>query len=147
MALRWLQPDALLWEGRLVRDVALAIAPDGTCEIAGLPPPDATLERLPGKLLLPGLVNAHSHAFQRLLRGRTQAARSRPAHASRSHAAPSGPTWPNRWTDNARPTWTHAIEPTAISVPARARDRCLLETALMPFSTYNRNHSRPLDSR
>ena len=74
MGSRWLQPDALLWEGRLVRDVALAIAPDGTCESAGLPPPDARLELLPGKLLLPGLVNAHSHAFQRLLRGRTQTA-------------------------------------------------------------------------
>jgi formimidoylglutamate deiminase len=72
MASRWLQPDALLWEGCLLRDTALAIAPDGTCEIAGLPPPDAALERLPGKLLLPGIVNAHSHAFQRLLRGRTQ---------------------------------------------------------------------------
>jgi len=74
MGFRWLQPDALLWEGRLLRDVALAIAPDGTCESAGFPPTDATPERLPGKLLLPGLVNAHSHAFQRLLRGRTQTA-------------------------------------------------------------------------
>src|SRR5678810_682522 len=74
MTSRWLQPDVLLWEGRLLRDIALAIAPDGTCETAGLPPPDVPIERLPGKLLLPGLVNAHSHAFQRLLRGRTQAA-------------------------------------------------------------------------
>ncbi len=32
------------------------------------PPPDA--ERLPG-LIIPGLANAHSHAFQRALRGRT----------------------------------------------------------------------------
>ncbi|HET9983081.1 MAG TPA: formimidoylglutamate deiminase [Longimicrobiales bacterium] len=30
------------------------------------------LERLPGRALLPGFVNAHSHAFQRLIRGRTQ---------------------------------------------------------------------------
>jgi formiminoglutamate deiminase len=37
---------------------------------AAEPPPDA--ERLPG-LTLPGLANAHSHAFQRALRGRTQA--------------------------------------------------------------------------
>ncbi len=73
MASRWLQPEALVWGGRLQRGVALAIAADGTCESAGLPPPDATVERLAGKLLLPGLVNAHSHAFQRLLRGRTQA--------------------------------------------------------------------------
>ncbi|HZJ56273.1 MAG TPA: formimidoylglutamate deiminase [Myxococcaceae bacterium] len=73
MVSRWLQPEALVWGGRLLRDVALAIAPDGTCEAAGVPAPGATVERLPGKLLLPGLVNAHSHAFQRLLRGRTQA--------------------------------------------------------------------------
>src|SRR5512132_2053521 len=73
MASRWLQPEALVWGGRLHRGVALAIAADGTCETAGPPPPDATVERLAGKLLLPGLVNAHSHAFQRLLRGRTQA--------------------------------------------------------------------------
>ncbi|MEA2232226.1 MAG: hypothetical protein QOD83_2042 [Solirubrobacteraceae bacterium] len=36
--------------------------------------PPAGTERLPG-LTLPGLANAHSHAFQRALRGRTQAAR------------------------------------------------------------------------
>ena len=73
MVTRWLQPEALVWEGRLIRDLALAIAPDGTCESAGLPTPGAPVERLAGKLLLPGLVNAHSHAFQRLLRGRIQA--------------------------------------------------------------------------
>jgi cytosine/adenosine deaminase-related metal-dependent hydrolase len=31
---------------------------------------DATVERLPRRALLPGFVNAHSHAFQRGLRGR-----------------------------------------------------------------------------
>lgn len=36
------------------------------------PPPDA--QRLPG-LVIPGLVNAHSHAFHRALRGRTHAGR------------------------------------------------------------------------
>jgi formimidoylglutamate deiminase len=30
------------------------------------------IERLPGRALLPGFINAHSHAFQRLIRGRTQ---------------------------------------------------------------------------
>ncbi|HEX7118322.1 MAG TPA: formimidoylglutamate deiminase, partial [Longimicrobiales bacterium] len=30
------------------------------------------VERLPGRALLPGFINAHSHAFQRLIRGRTQ---------------------------------------------------------------------------
>lgn len=32
----------------------------------------AAVERLSGRALLPGFVNAHSHAFQRLIRGRTQ---------------------------------------------------------------------------
>src|SRR5690606_16284462 len=30
------------------------------------------IERLPGRALLPGFINARSHAFQRLIRGRTQ---------------------------------------------------------------------------
>jgi len=33
---------------------------------------DDVVERLPGRALVPGFVNAHSHAFQRLIRGRTQ---------------------------------------------------------------------------
>jgi formimidoylglutamate deiminase len=32
---------------------------------------DPAVHRLPGRALLPGFVNAHSHAFQRLIRGRT----------------------------------------------------------------------------
>jgi formimidoylglutamate deiminase len=41
-------------------------------ESAGLP----EVVDLPGKALLPGFVNAHSHAFQRLIRGRTQRPRT-----------------------------------------------------------------------
>lgn len=40
-------------------------------EIAGLPP-GTTIRRLRDRALLPGFVNAHSHAFQRLLRGHAQ---------------------------------------------------------------------------
>jgi formimidoylglutamate deiminase len=40
--------------------------------IGAVGPPPADAERLPGRLLLPGFVNAHSHAFQRLLRGHVQ---------------------------------------------------------------------------
>lgn len=59
------------WTGRVERDVLLEVA-DGT--ITGVrpgepAPPGAT--KLSG-LVLPGLVNAHSHAFHRALRGRTQ---------------------------------------------------------------------------
>ena len=125
MGFRWLHPDALLWEGRLVRDVALAIAPDGTCESAGLPPPGATLERLPGKLLLPGLVNAHSHAFQRLLRGRTQAAA------------------PNKDRDDFW-TWretmyraAEALDPDGLAVASR---HCFLEMARVGITTVGEFH-------
>lgn len=34
--------------------------------------PGPQIQRLPGRALVPGFVNAHSHAFQRLIRGRTQ---------------------------------------------------------------------------
>jgi formimidoylglutamate deiminase len=125
MASRWLQPDALLWEGRLLRDMALAIAPDGTCESARLPPPDATLERLPGKLLLPGLVNAHSHAFQRLLRGRTQA------------AAPDA-TRDDFWT--WRETMYRAaatLDPEGLAVASR---QCFLEMARAGITTVGEFH-------
>ena len=52
------------------RGVLLTIVGETFGAIAAVsePPPDA--ERLPG-LTLPGLANAHSHAFQRALRGRT----------------------------------------------------------------------------
>jgi len=45
-----------------------------TAVTTGLPDPPVGAERLSG-LALPGLVDAHSHAFQRALRGRTQAGR------------------------------------------------------------------------
>jgi formimidoylglutamate deiminase len=125
MMTRWLQPEALVWEGRLVRDLALAVAADGTCENAGLPPPDATVEHLPGKLLLPGLVNAHSHAFQRLLRGRTQA----PA---------AGRQEDNFWT--WRETMYRAaaaLDPEGIAIASR---QCFLEMARAGITTVGEFH-------
>ena len=64
--LAWLPP------GRLARDVALVVA-DGrfTDIVEGAAPGSG--DRVTG-LVLPGLANAHSHAFHRALRGRTQAA-------------------------------------------------------------------------
>jgi formiminoglutamate deiminase len=60
--------------GEVAADVLLSV--EGTrfaAVVAGVPaPPDAV--RLPG-FTLPGLANAHSHAFHRALRGRAQASR------------------------------------------------------------------------
>ncbi len=66
------KPDLLWWEGRFRDDLALAVSDDGLVQdlvrgaLPGLP------VRLQHRAMLPGLVNGHSHAFQRLLRGRTE---------------------------------------------------------------------------
>ena len=62
----------LVWTGeRFEAGVRIAIGGDGRIDAVGadLGPPDL---RLAGRALLPGLVSAHSHAFQRGLRGRGQ---------------------------------------------------------------------------
>ena len=68
-----LHPDAVLLPDWTVRgDLAVEIA-DG--RIAGVHPVSSVAERtrrLSGRLLAPGLVNGHSHAFQRHLRGRVE---------------------------------------------------------------------------
>jgi len=67
-----LEPDHLLWEDTLRDDLLLEVGEDGV--ILGAPRKGTAGEvrRLPGRVLLPGLVNAHSHAFQRLIRGCTE---------------------------------------------------------------------------
>ncbi len=67
-----LKPDFVLWDGRLRDDVALAVGDDGLITTSDALHVGHTVRRLPGRALLPGLVNAHSHAFQRLIRGRTE---------------------------------------------------------------------------
>ncbi|MFP3939376.1 MAG: formimidoylglutamate deiminase [Thermoanaerobaculia bacterium] len=75
---REVQAD-LTWTGAsFERNVRLAVDDDGRIAAveragaeAGSPgEEDASVTRLPGRALLPGFVNAHSHAFQRGLRGR-----------------------------------------------------------------------------
>jgi formiminoglutamate deiminase len=64
------------WLGGATADAGVVLDVDGdrlsAVEVAGSPPGEA--ERVRG-LVLPGLVNAHSHAFHRALRSRTQAGR------------------------------------------------------------------------
>ncbi len=64
--LAWLGGDAV------EAGVLVEVSGDRIGAVTGnLPEPPAGAERLAG-LTLPGLANAHSHAFQRVLRGRTQ---------------------------------------------------------------------------
>src|SRR6476659_652200 len=64
----WL-PDLIYVNGRFEPDLALV------CDDAGKIQEIARRDdgiRLKNRALLPGLVNAHSHAFQRVIRGRTE---------------------------------------------------------------------------
>jgi formimidoylglutamate deiminase len=63
-----LQPDLLYRDGAFVPGTPLAIDDDGRIAAAG----SVDALPLPGRALLPGFVNVHSHSFQRLIRGRAE---------------------------------------------------------------------------
>ncbi|CAN5498303.1 formimidoylglutamate deiminase [soil metagenome] len=68
----WL-PDLIYWDGHF--EARLGIACDASGMISGLSvaaPEFTKTVHLAGRAMLPGLVNAHSHAFQRVIRGRTE---------------------------------------------------------------------------
>lgn len=64
-------PD-LLYAGGAVHAGAALSAVDGRVAAVGEPEVGCAQVRLPGMAILPGLVSAHSHAFQRAIRGRTE---------------------------------------------------------------------------
>lgn len=67
-------PDLLYSDGGFVSGVGLLVSEAG--EVLALAKQtdaaDARVIELPGKALLPGFVNAHSHSFQRLIRGKAE---------------------------------------------------------------------------
>lgn len=68
----WL-PDLIYLDGAFQSGVALFADSNGRIERLSRDAADlARAQRLPNRAILPGLVNAHSHAFQRVLRGRTE---------------------------------------------------------------------------
>lgn len=69
MSQTWL-PDLIYADGRFQSDVALVCDEN----VVRLAPASEVHDpiRLKNRALLPGLVNAHSHAFQRVIRGRTE---------------------------------------------------------------------------
>ncbi|HEX8710149.1 MAG TPA: formimidoylglutamate deiminase [Pyrinomonadaceae bacterium] len=68
----WL-PDMLYTGGRFESGLALVCDAAGRIiRLAGAGEVTGKLVRLENRALLPGLVNAHSHAFQRVIRGRTE---------------------------------------------------------------------------
>lgn len=73
------QPDLLFTEGIFRSGCGLLADDEGRIErivTAKETVPDASVIRLKDKALLPGFANVHSHAFQRLIRGKTESRRS-----------------------------------------------------------------------
>lgn len=68
------RPDLLYADGRLLSGAALLVNDDGRVGAIASDINDASAAviDLPGKALLPGFVNAHSHSFQRLIRGKSE---------------------------------------------------------------------------
>jgi formimidoylglutamate deiminase len=66
-------PDLLVSDGAVRVGAALTVR-DGLVAAVGAPLDGAERVRLAGRALLPGLVSAHGHAFQRALRGRAEQA-------------------------------------------------------------------------
>jgi formimidoylglutamate deiminase len=64
-------PDLLFAAGE-VREGAALVVEGGRVSSVGAAPPGAEQVRLSGAAVLPGLVSAHGHAFQRALRGRPE---------------------------------------------------------------------------
>ena len=68
------RPEMLYVDGRFVAGGELLVSPEGLVLDGGseLERASATVVEMPGKALMPGFVNAHSHSFQRLIRGKAE---------------------------------------------------------------------------
>ncbi len=117
------QPEFLYAAGRLARGGQLAVGADG--RVLAKIPEGARVVRLPGKLMLPGLVNAHSHAFQRLLRGRTE-------YVARGREADDFWSWRELMYRTA-----NALSPEGIYAASR---QAFLEMALAGITTVGEFH-------
>jgi formimidoylglutamate deiminase len=68
------RPELLYSDGRFIANGEVLVGDDGRF-IAGDVSPESAAVRiveLPGKALLPGFINVHSHSFQRLIRGQSE---------------------------------------------------------------------------
>ena len=65
------RPELLYSRGEFTEGAGLLVSPSGSVSAADTNPSHAIVD-LPGKALLPGFVNAHSHTFQRLIRGKSE---------------------------------------------------------------------------
>ncbi len=65
------RPELLYSHGEFASGQGLLVSQAGSIEAAATSAPAAVVD-LPGKALFPGFTNAHSHSFQRLIRGKSE---------------------------------------------------------------------------
>jgi formimidoylglutamate deiminase len=82
MSTRWLLPELAWTPAGLLRGAAVGIEGDQIVDVraADAVPAEATRTPLARRLLLPGFVNVHSHAFQRAFRAQTEFLRAGREH-------------------------------------------------------------------
>src|SRR6267142_1598883 len=115
-AMQALRPDYLFSGGRVLEGAALLVR-EGVVQGVGDPPPGTRVVPMPGQALLPGMVAAHSHAFQRAIRGRTE---------HRSHARDDFWSWREAMyaaAERLNPEDLHAISKLCFLEMARATAR------------------------
>jgi formimidoylglutamate deiminase len=67
------RPELLLDDHRFAARASLAVGDDGRIRsVSASDNPSDIVVDMPGKALLPGFINVHSHAFQRLIRGKSE---------------------------------------------------------------------------
>ena len=66
------RPALLYRDGHFLPNATLCVDENGRVLASPDALPSGSIVDLPGKALLPGFVNAHSHAFQRLIRGKAE---------------------------------------------------------------------------
>jgi formimidoylglutamate deiminase len=66
------RPSLLFANGQFLSGSGLLVGDDGRILAISSDAESATVVDLPGKALLPGFINAHSHSFQRLIRGKSE---------------------------------------------------------------------------
>ena len=69
------QPELLYLDGKFRSGYALETGTDGIIRYVGPVRDSTNTIRMPGRALLPGMVDIHSHSFQRALRGRAESRR------------------------------------------------------------------------
>jgi formimidoylglutamate deiminase len=124
---RTLLPDLLL-DARDARDGVAVTVEDGRVVEVG---PTTDGERLPGRALAPGFVNAHSHAFQRELRGRVE--RRDPDH-------PEDDFW--TWRERMY-ALAEGLDPASMHEASRRCYREMLRAGYTSVAEFHYVHHRP----